>query len=77
VRDGGTIDRTCAILASLIRGATHDRHSIAKTFECNVAAADRYIRALESVPGIEIKKLGRLRIVQWYFTAAMKAAGVR
>lgn len=72
----GTIERTCAIVASLIRGAVHDRHTIAETFDCELASADRYIRALLRVPGVTGVRQGRRLTVRWYFANAIKAAGL-
>ena len=76
MRSGGTIQRSCDIVSSLIRGAIHDRDTIANAFDCNRAAADRYIRILQSVPGIVTLKQGRRLTVRWVFTDAIKAAGL-
>jgi hypothetical protein len=72
----GTIGTTCAILASLIRGAVHDRETIANAFGMELASADRYIRTLVEVPGVVSLKQGRRRTLRWYFTDAIKAAGL-
>ena len=72
----GTVGRTCAILDSLIRGAVHDRHTIAKDFGCNVGAADRYIRELQRVAGVMPIRQGRRHSIKFYFWWATRAAGV-
>jgi hypothetical protein len=72
----GTVDKTCAMVASLIRGAVHDRQTLAETFDVEVAAADRYIRSLSRVPGVTHVRHGRRLTIRWYFTAAIKEAGL-
>jgi hypothetical protein len=74
--DAGTIAKTCAILASLIRGAIHDRHTLAKDFDVQLAAADRYVRHLETVPGVVSVKLQRRRAIRWNFGVALREAGL-
>jgi len=76
MKDTGTIDRTCAILDCLIRGAVHDRVSLARAFGMTVAAADRYIRTLDMVPGIEVAKHGRRLTIRWRFSDALREAGL-
>lgn len=76
MRRSGTITRTCSVMASLIRGAIHDRHTIADGFGVTVASADRYIVALSTVPGVVALKSGRRLTVRWSFTDAIKAAGL-
>jgi predicted DNA-binding transcriptional regulator YafY len=59
----GVISRTTNILADLMRGATYDRQTLASAFGTTVAAADRYIRNLKRVPGVQVSREGRsLRI---------------
>lgn len=72
----GTIARTCSVLSSLMRGAVHDRHTIAEMFGVSVAAADRYIRTLASVPGVTVIKQGRRATVRFLFSEAIREAGI-
>jgi endonuclease III len=72
----GTISQAYAVLASLIRGAVHDRHTIAKAFGITVASADRYIRAATQVPGVRVDKHGKRLTLRWSFTDAIKEAGL-
>jgi hypothetical protein len=71
-----TIGQTCAIAASLISGRAHDRHSIAKDFEMQVAAADRHIQHLLTVPGFVVVKTGRRRLITFSFSKALQARGL-
>ena len=72
----GVVRRSYAVLSSLIRGAVHDRHTIAADFGVDLAAADRYVQALAAVPGVLVTKHGRRLTVRWSFTDAIRAAGV-
>ena len=76
MNDGGTIAQAYAILASLVRGAIHDRHTIAETFATTVASADRYIKWATKVPGVRADKHGKRLTVRWSFTDAIKEAGL-
>ena len=71
----GTISRTANVLSVLMRGGVLERHSLAKAFGVTVAAADRYIRALEVVPGVVTRKDGRRLLVSFSFGDALKAVG--
>jgi hypothetical protein len=70
--DHGTIARTCAIISSLIRGAVHDRHTIARDFGVTVAAADRYVRELQAIPGVVVTKCGRRLTMAFVLSAAIR-----
>jgi len=72
VAEGGTIARTCAIVASLIRGAVHDRHTIARDYGVTVAAADRYIREMRVIPGVVETKRGRRLTVAFVPSVAIR-----
>jgi hypothetical protein len=72
----GTIETTCAILGGLLRGATHDRRSLAHVHGMTVASADRYIRHLSTVPGVVIVKKGRRLLVSFSFGVALKGLGI-
>jgi hypothetical protein len=72
----GTISVAYSVLASLIRGAVHDRKTIADAFGMTVASADRYIRELIKLPGVVLRKKGRRLTVRWYLTKAIEAAGL-
>jgi hypothetical protein len=72
---GGTIDRTCEILASLMRGLTVERNALAKTFGMTVASADRYIRCLSTVPGVVTRKQGRRLLLTYSWGDALKEIG--
>lgn len=74
--DLGTVQRTCAIVESLVRGAIHDRHTIKAAFGMNVAAADKYIRAVSNIPGVILLKQGKRLTVRWSFTDAIRGAGI-
>lgn len=76
MRDPGVVQRTCALIESLVRGAVHDRHTISRTFGVGLAAADRYIRELGAIPGMTTTKKGRLLMLQFSFAAALRARGV-
>src|SRR4051812_43858740 len=64
-RESGVIQRTSSILADLVAGQVHDRHTIAKRFDIAVAAADRYIRHLQQVPGVVAVREGRRLAVRF------------
>lgn len=72
----GTVRRTCSVIESLIRGAVHDRNTLAQAFGMTVAAADRYIREMSRIPGVLMFKSGRRMTVRWSFTDAIRAAGL-
>jgi hypothetical protein len=74
--ESGTIAKTCAILTNLMRGAAHNRKSIAYEYDITVASADRYIRALLRVPGVTPVRQGRVLTVRWYLTNAIREAGL-
>lgn len=69
----GIVQRTCAILADLMRGDVHDRHSLAQAHGVTLAAADRYIRELLKVPGVNAHRAGRKLRINW----ADATAGLR
>ena len=71
----GTIETTCAVLSSLLRGHTYERRSLARDFKVTVATADRYLRHLQAVPGVVSSKRGRLLLVSFSFGDALKAIG--
>jgi len=60
----GTIGKTCAILADVLAGRELDRHDLAARHGVRVAAADRYIAAMSSVPGVETTRKGRRLILR-------------
>lgn len=72
----GIVVKTCELLTSLMCGAVHDRHTIAKTLGVGLAAGDRYIRALSTVPGVTLTKQRRRLTVRFLFGEAMRKAGV-
>lgn len=72
----GTVARTCELMASLLRGAVHDRHTVAKALGVTVAAGDRYIRALTTIPGVTLTKQRRRLTLRFLFGEAMRDAGV-
>lgn len=71
----GTIGTAYAVMASLLRGQTYDRHSLARDYGVTVATADRYIRNLVTVPGVVGAKRGRRLLVSFSFGDALKAIG--
>jgi hypothetical protein len=71
----GTIETTCAVMASLLRGHTYDRHSLARDFGMTVASADRYLRNLALVPGVVALRKGRRLLVSFSFGDALKEIG--
>ena len=71
----GTIETTCAVMASLLRGTTYDRRSLAREHQMTVATADRYIRHLVLVPGVVMAKRGRRLLVSFSFGDALKEIG--
>lgn len=69
----GTVDKACSMLAGLIRGAEHDRQTIAQTWGVGLAAADRYVRALRRVPGVQALRIGRRLVLRWSHNDARRA----
>jgi predicted DNA-binding transcriptional regulator YafY len=69
--ESGVIQRTSSILAELVAGQVHDRHTIAERFDIAVAAADRYIRHLQRVPGIVVVREGRRLAIRFDFGDAV------
>ena len=67
----GIIQRTSAILADLIGGEIHDRQTISDKFKIAVAAADRYIRQLQRVPGVVQDCRGRRHRIRFDFGEAV------
>jgi hypothetical protein len=63
-RDGGTIARIVAIVADLLAGREHDRHSIARSAGVALAAADRYTRELAKLPGVLVQRRGRMKFLR-------------
>ncbi|MCG8424188.1 MAG: WYL domain-containing protein [Proteobacteria bacterium] len=58
----GMGDRILEILRHLIEGAELDRHGAAKVAAVQLAAADRYLKALEHhIPGVESRRAGKKR----------------
>jgi DNA-binding IclR family transcriptional regulator len=75
MRAGGTIERTAQVLRVLMSGAVLERHALADAFGISLAAADRYIRTLQVVPGVVVKKQGRRLLVSFSFGAALVELG--
>jgi hypothetical protein len=71
----GTIETTCAVVASLLRGHVYDRRSLARDFDVTPATADRYLRNLLDVPGVGSKRAGRMLVVSFSFGDALRAIG--
>lgn len=71
----GTIETTCDLMASLLRGHTYDRHSLARDYKVTVATADRYLHHLLTIPGMVGLKRGRRLLVSFSFGDALKAIG--
>jgi predicted DNA-binding transcriptional regulator YafY len=69
-KETGVVQRASAILADLIGNKVHDRHTISTQFGISVAAADRYIRQLQRVPGVVEGREGRRRFVRFDFGEA-------
>lgn len=65
-KNPGIVQRTCAILADLMAGRTHDRRSLAAVHGVELAAADRYIKHLATVPGVESVRTGRRLTIRWW-----------
>lgn len=57
-------------MADLVCNKVHDRHTISTQFGISVAAADRYIRQLQRVPGVVEGREGRRRFVRFDFGEA-------
>jgi predicted DNA-binding transcriptional regulator YafY len=64
-KESGIVSRTSAIVAALVNGATYDRNRLSATFGITVAAADRYIRQLQIVPGMVPVQEGRRRAIRF------------
>jgi predicted DNA-binding transcriptional regulator YafY len=54
-----------------VSGTVHDRNTIAERFDVAVAAADRYIRHLQRVPGVVAVREGRRLAVRFDFGDAV------
>lgn len=65
MKRSGVVQRTCAILAELIGGREHDRQSIAAMHGVELAAADRYIKHLLSIPGVGSMRRKRRLFIHW------------
>lgn len=72
MKDGsGVICRALDILGDLLKEEIHDRKTIAKRYDVGLAAADRYIRALQRVPGVVLGKRGRCPTIRFSFGEAV------
>ncbi len=58
-------------MADLVAGKVHDRNSIVSAFGVAVAAADRYVRLLQRVPGVVSVREGRRLAVRFDFGEAV------
>jgi hypothetical protein len=65
-------DRTCNVISDLMGGAHMDRHGVAKSLGVTVAAADRYMRSIATVPGVALYKAGRRLLIAFSFSNALK-----
>ncbi len=65
--NSGVIFNTSVLLAEVIGGTIHDRHTIANRLRIKVAAADRYIRHLQRVPGVVPDRRGRKLAIRFDF----------
>jgi predicted DNA-binding transcriptional regulator YafY len=64
-RRSASIDRHLLLVADLLRGVTHDRHSLAKRLGVRAAMADRLIKAaLRSLPAVTEHREGRRRLIR-------------
>lgn len=70
-KESGVIQRASAVLAGLIGGEAYDRHSLSERFGISVAAADRYLRQLQRVPGVVQERQGRRLLVRFDFGQAV------
>jgi predicted DNA-binding transcriptional regulator YafY len=70
-KESGVIQRTSAVLADLIGNVVHDRHTLSTRFGISLAAADRYIRQLQQVPGVVQERQGRRLLVRFDFGRAV------
>jgi predicted DNA-binding transcriptional regulator YafY len=60
-----SIDRHLLLVADLLRGVAHDRHSLAKRLGVQPAMADRLIKAaVQSLPGVSEQREGRHRRIR-------------
>jgi hypothetical protein len=71
----GTIERTCGVIDAIMRGAVFERNALARAHGMTVAAADRYIRSLQVVPGVTARKAGRKLFLSFSFGAALTRIG--
>jgi predicted DNA-binding transcriptional regulator YafY len=67
----GVISKTSEVISDLIRGKIHDRNTIANRLGIAVAAADRYIRHLQGVPGVVPDRQGRRLAIRFDFGEAV------
>jgi predicted DNA-binding transcriptional regulator YafY len=65
-----SIDRHLLLVADLLRGMVHDRHSVAKRLGVKPAMADRLIRAaVHSLPGVREHRDGRHRRISLHLAS--------
>jgi predicted DNA-binding transcriptional regulator YafY len=68
-----SIARPYKLLADLLKGREHDRHSVAKLLGVKPAMANRHIKAaLEYLP-LSSRTEGRKRLIRWTASSAMSA----
>lgn len=58
-----TIERTLGAVADLLNGMEHDRRSLAGRLGIELAAADRYLRALSKMSGMKVIRRGRRKFL--------------
>jgi predicted DNA-binding transcriptional regulator YafY len=58
-----SIDRHFQLAKDLLRGRSHDRHSLAKRLGVKSAMADRLIKAALGLPGVAERREGRQRLI--------------
>jgi hypothetical protein len=58
-----------------MRGLTIERNMLARSFGITVATADRYIRCLQTIPGVVARKHGRRMLLTYSFGDALKEIG--
>lgn len=59
-----SVDRHFLLVADLLRGREHDRHSIAERLGIQPAMADRLMKAVLELPGVQEHKEGRRRFIK-------------
>jgi len=54
-----------SVLRDLMQGGRHNRHTISRQFDVSLPTADRWIVAMDTLPGTRQRRIGRVLWVEW------------